>query len=433
MNQEEQQFESLFDAALHAARERGEPDWRMAQRQASFAQFVEQGLPTPRSEDWKYTNLKSITDAAFVLPPSSGDDGSGLLTDTEEDEIRITIVNGSRCREESLVSPEEGVEVHTFQEALNNGVGGELRQVMERELAGDDTPFASLNRAIGQQGVWIRVADDVQLKKRIHVLFLTTGSVGNAFVAPRVIISIGRSSEARIVQSHIGSPGTVSLTCAVSDLHVSDNARVRFSKVQSEAPEAFHYGMVRTHQCADSTLTLFDFSRGAKLARNDLYAGLAGEGAELTMNGLYTVRDKQHVDNHTAVDHLVPNCVSRQLYKGILADSARAVFNGRVIVRPHAEKTDGFQMNQNLLLSRSARVDTKPQLEIQNDDVRCTHGATIGQVDDDQRFYLMSRGIEKDEATNMLSRGFAADVLYTLSDRRLQDSLHGLLDGYFSS
>jgi Fe-S cluster assembly protein SufD len=273
----------------------------------------------------------------------------------------------------------------------------------------------------------------VKLNKRIHILFLTTGSVANAFIAPRVLVSVGRSSEVCVVQSHIGSPGTASFTCAVSDLHVSDNAHVNFNKVQSEAPEAFHYSLLRTHQCADSHLSLFDFSRGALLSRNEVYVDLAGEGAHVQLNGLYAVRDKQHVDHHTVVDHLVPRCVSRQIYKGILDDSAHAVFNGRVIVRPHAIKTDGFQMNQNLLLSRSAKVDTKPQLEIQNDDVKCTHGATIGQIDEDQQFYLMSRGIEKDEATDMLTRGFVEDILYTVPDKRLQDSLRGLLDGFFTS
>jgi Fe-S cluster assembly protein SufD len=430
---ETQPFEALFDAAILAAQERSEPEWRIVQRKDAFAQFLEQGLPTPRHEDWKYTNLKSLADAEFSLPPAGTVDESSLLSDADADEIRVTFVNGSPCPDQALAAVGEGVEIRTFQDAMNNGVGSEFRKLLDRERIGDSTALACLNRAIGHEGVWIRVGDNVKLDKRIHILFLTTGSVENVFVAPRVLVSVGRSSEARILQSHIGSPGSASFTCAVSDLHVSDNAHVRFNKVQSEATEAFHYGFLRTHQCADSHLTLFEFSRGARLARSDLYAGLAGEGAQIELNGLYAVRDKQHVDHHTAVDHLVPRCISRQTYKGILAESAHAVFNGRIIVRPHAVQTDGFQMNQNLLLSRSAKVDTKPQLEIQNDDVKCTHGATIGQIDDDQRFYLMSRGIEKDEATKMLSRGFAEDVLYSLHDKRLQASLHVLLDGFFST
>ena len=428
------QFDLLFDAALQAAQERSEPKWRVDQRKDAFSLFAEQGLPTPRSEAWKYTNLKPLADAEFSLPPpQSADDGSSMLSDADDNEIRITIVDGAHAPDQSSTSKYEGVDIQTFQDALSNGAGDELRKLLERKLLDDETPLVCLNRAIGHNGVWIRVADNVQVDKRIHILFLTTGSVENAFVAPRIFVSVGRSSEVRIVQSHIGSPGTASFTCAVSDLHVSDNAQVGFSKIQSEAPAAFHYGLLRTHQCADSRLSLFDFSRGARLARNDVYVGLAGEGAQVQLNGLYAVRDKQHVDHHTAVDHLVPRCISRQTYKGILDESAHAVFNGRVIVRPHAVQTDGFQMNQNLLLSRSAKVDTKPQLEIQNDDVKCTHGATIGQIDDGQRFYLMSRGIEKDEATNMLSRAFVEEVLFSLPDRRLQDSLRGLLDSFFNS
>ena len=429
-----QHFSSLFETALKKCREGGEPDWRTELRETAFSRFLDIGFPTVRQEDWKYTNVAPFTSAEFTLPqPETLPDVSSLIGEHREDEIEFIYVDGVLSREHSTSSSTPGLELTLFRDAVANGEGKRLQSRLESSAFGNSDAFPSLNQAFGSEGVWVKIDDKAVIEKRVHILFLATGTVPNALLTPRVIVDAGRSSQAFLVQSHIGGPGANSFTSAVTDIYAAENARLTYCKIQSEAPDAFHYGLIRSSQMADSHVMHFDFSRGGRLARNELYAGLEGEGAEVHLNGLYAVKDKQHIDNHTTVDHRLPRCFSRQRYKGILADSGRAVFNGAVIVQPGAVKTDGVQLNQNLLLSRDAKVNTKPQLEIQNDDVKCTHGATIGQIDGDQLFYAMSRGVNKDEAIAMLSRGFVEDILYMLGNKPLQESLHGLLDSYFAN
>jgi len=429
-----QHFSSLFETALQKGRENGEPDWRTHQRETAFSRFRDIGFPTVRQEHWKYTNVAPITSTEFVLPqPAPLPDVSSLIGEHREDEIEFIFVDGALSREHSTAKAAAGLELTLFKDAMANGEGELLKSRLESSAFGKSDAFPSLNQAFGSEGVWVKIADNAVIEKRVHILFLTTGTVPNALLAPRVIVDAGRSSQAFLVQSHIGGPGASSFTSAVTDIRVAENAKLTYCKIQSEAPDAFHYGLIRSSQMADSHVMHFDFSRGGRLARNELYAGLDGQGAEVHLNGLYAVKDKQHIDNHTTVDHRVPRCYSRQRYKGILDDSGRAVFNGAVVVQPGAVNTDGVQLNQNLLLSRDAKVNTKPQLEIQNDDVKCTHGATIGQIDEDQLFYAMSRGVNKDEAIAVLSRGFVEDVLFLLGNKPLQESLHGLLDSYFAN
>lgn len=429
-----QHLSSLFETVLHEARERGDPAWRTQQRETAFARFLDIGFPTVRQESWKYTNVAPMTATEFVLPqPAPLPDVSSLIGEHREDEIEFVFVDGVMSREHSTSTATPGLELTLFRDAMANGDGEQLRNRLEGSAFGNTDAFPSLNQAFGSEGVWIKIADNAVIEKRVHILFLATGAVPNALLAPRVLVDAGRSSQAYLVQSHIGSPGAGSFTSAVTDIRAAENANLSYCKIQSESADAFHYGLIRSSQMADSHVTHFDFSRGSRLARNELHASLDGEGAEVHLNGLYAVKDKQHIDNHTTVDHRAPRCYSRQRYKGILDDAGHAVFNGAVIVQPGAVKTDGVQLNQNLLLSRDAKIDTKPQLEIQNDDVKCTHGATIGQINDDQLFYAMSRGINQDDAISMLSRGFVEDVLYLLGDKSLQESLHGLLDLYFSN
>ena len=413
-------FEALFDDALATARQQDEPAWMLDRRQQAFARLKHDGFPTIRHEEWKYTNLRSLLEHEFSLaqgPLPAGRVGG----ERRDDEAEIIFIDGVFAPEQSRREGLDGVDVTSFQNALSNGGARDLQDRLEGIQVPDGDPFALLNQAFCSGGVVIRIAEGVVVAKRLQLLFLTTGMVPNILVTPRVFIDVGVSSTARLTQSHTGHPDATSLTAAVTDIHVSANASLSFSKIQSEGPAAYHMGTVRSTQAADSHLSLFDFSAGGRMARNNLTATLDGEGAEVHMNGLYAVRGKQHVDNHTTIDHRKPRCVSRQTYKGILDERAHAVFNGKVFVRAGAKLTDGYQLNRNLLLSRSAKVDTKPQLEIDNDDVKCSHGATIGQIDEDQLFYLLSRGIGKDEAIAMLSRGFVEDVLYLIKDKSCMD------------
>ncbi|MCE9615756.1 MAG: Fe-S cluster assembly protein SufD [Lentisphaerae bacterium] len=425
-------YAGLLAAVLRDGAGRGEPEWLATRRHGAFDRLRAMGFPTTRAEDWKYTNIRSLLDATFTLPRREPvPEVKSLIPHHLEDENELIFVDGCYAPEHSRFEPESGLHVVSLEDGLRNGDGEALRQRLAESLPGDDSPFVCLNAALSGCGVYVRVDRGVTVSKRIHLLFLTTGLQPGVMVSPRVVVDVGAGAQVRLAQSHIGRSGAAAFTNVVTDLHVGDNANVFYTKVQSEAPEAYHCSFVRSRQAASSVVTLLDFTIGAKLARNDLYAGLDGEGAELHLDGLYAVRGRQLVDHHTTVDHRVPRGLSRQIYKGILNDSARVVFNGKVLVRPGAKLTDGYQINQNLLLSRSATVNTKPQLEIANDDVKCTHGATIGQINEDQVFYLQSRGIAKDAAVAMLSRAFVEDVLFLVHDKPLQESLRALLATYF--
>ena len=426
-----QHYTDLLSTVLAASARRGEPGWRGEQRQAAFARLQESGFPTQRSEEWKYTNLRPLLGAVFTVPRGeSAPDVRHLLPRRLEDESEIIFIDGRLAPEHSRYDRIAGLHVTTLDAGLCNGEQARLRARLAPQ-PGDDGPFVALNRAMSDCGVHIRIERGAVIASRVHLLFLTTGLQPQVMVSPRVLIDIEPQAEVRFVQSHTGHPGAASFTNVVTDIDVGEGAQVLHIKVQTEAPDTFHCSTLRCRQAAHSVVRLFDLSLGGKLARNDVVAGIDGEGAELHLDGLYALKGRQHVDHHTTIDHRVPRGTSRQVYKGILDDQARVVFNGKVLVRPGAKLTDGYQINQNLLLSRGATVNTKPQLEIENDDVKCTHGATIGQLDDAQRFYVQSRGISPADAEAMLARGFVEDVLYRIQDKALQVNLRSLLDGYF--
>ncbi len=427
-----QNFDVLFEDALGFASGRGEPDWLLAARQGAFDRFRGSGFPTTRSENWKYTSLRPVEDAAYELPvPSASQLPASSLPQPREDELLIVFINGVLSIEQSAFGTHEGVKIQPLFDALGNGEGDGLRSLLTRIPENADDVFSNLNMAFLSNGVFIRISAEARVPRRIHILSMLTVGDRRIFSAPRVVVHAETNSEATIVQSTIGPPLAPGLTCIATDITVEDGARLFYGKIQSEGSEAFHFSHMRTVQGRDTDLTLFDFSMGARLARNDVMARIEGEGSEVSMNGVYAVRQNQHLDNHTAVDHAVPRCISRQTYKGILSDRARAVFDGRIIVREGACLTDALQMNKNLLLSKTARVDTKPQLEISNDDVKCTHGATIGQLEEDELFYLQSRGIGPDNAVAMLSRGFVEDVIFTIKDDVVRESLRDVLSTYF--
>lgn len=423
----------LIAQALAEGVRRGEPSWMEARRREAFAHLQRTGFPTKRVESWKYTSVHELVETRFALPqPTAVADVRHLLPRRLEDECEIIFVDGRLAPEHSRLDPLAGVVVSEWDAGLRNGLGDRLRGHLCGAWPEDEAPFVALNRALSTGGVYIRVERGAVVSKRLHILFLNTGQQPRMVVAPRVVIEVEPQADVRIVQSHTGHPGSVSFTDAVTDLVVGAEARVAFTKVQAEAPDAFHYGAVRARLARGSRASLFDFTVGGKLARHDVYAQLDGEGAEVHLDGLSALKDRQHADHHTCVDHAAPRGTSRQVYKSILDGSARLVFNGRVVVRPGSSLTDGYQLNRHLLLSRSAVVNTKPELEIANDDVKCSHGASIGQIDDTQLFYLQSRGLDPVEAQAMLSRGFVEDVLYRIADKPLQDNLRALLGGFFA-
>jgi len=272
------------------------------------------------------------------------------------------------------------------------------------------TVFADLNEALFEDVVVIDVAPKAIVTEPIHVLsFVTAGTPSMVF--PRLIVRAGESAQVSIVESFAGVEGGVSLTSAVTHFALGPNAVVDHTKLQRETASAFHLATLTAHLDRSSTLTSRALTMGGRIARNDIVVTLDGEGAECTLHGLYVAGGESLVDTHTTIDHAKPHCPSHEIYKGILAGHARAVFNGKIIVRPDAQKTDAKQTNKALLLTDDAQVNTKPQLEIFADDVKCTHGAAIGQLDDDQLFYLRARGIAEPDAKHMLIEAFAGQVL----------------------
>jgi Fe-S cluster assembly protein SufD len=288
-------------------------------------------------------------------------------------------------------------------------------------------PFAALHDAFVEDGAVVRLPRGDRLGNPLHLVFVSTGGDAPRVQHPRVIIDAGEGSEAVILQDHVSIGEGARLTNSVTQVRLGANAKIDLVLLQRESDDTFHVSQCRSVQERDSRLACHTVSLGGALVRNDLAARLSGEGAECTLRGLYVGHGDQVIDNHTWVDHAVPHCRSDELYKGVLGGASRGVFRGRVIVRPGAQKTDAVQSNPNLLLSDRAEVDTKPQLEIYADDVKCSHGSTIGQLSADALFYLRSRGIEQDAARDMLTAAFAASILEALPLPGLADALGDLL------
>jgi Fe-S cluster assembly protein SufD len=275
----------------------------------------------------------------------------------------------------------------------------------------DAQPFVALNTALMEDGAFVRIARGVVAEEPIHLLFLTVAEEGPLVTYPRNLILADENSQATIVETYAALDGGVYFNNVVTEIIAAENAVLDHYKIQQESEGAFHIATQQVQQDRDSNFTSHSISLGGALVRNDINAVLNGTGIESTVNGLYLASGRQHVDNHTAIDHAKPHCNSHELYKGILDGHATGVFNGKIFVRPDAQKTDAKQTNQNLLLSADATINTKPQLEIFADDVRCTHGATVGQLDADAIFYLRSRGLGLEEARGLLTYAFASDIL----------------------
>ncbi len=355
------------------------PEWLRTARAAAFGRFLEQGFPTTKDEEWKFTNVAPIAQTEWRATPA-----------------RVTLLNQSLP---------EGVTISTLQEAWAS------QPPHEGPSLKSDHPFVLLNTAFFEDGLFIHIAPKAIVTEPIHIVCVAEPGATPAMVAPRIFVVVGEQAQVSIVERYEGREGQPVLTTAVTEFLVGPGAVVDHVKVQQEASSTFHLASTFVHLHRASTFTSHAITFGGRIARNDISATLAGEGAECTLNGLYVADGDTLVDTHTTIDHAQPHCPSHEVYKGILAGNAKGVFNGKIIVRPDAQKTDAKQTNKALLLSGDATINTKPQLEIFADDVKCTHGATVGQLDDDQMFYLRARGIALADARNILIHAFASDVL----------------------
>jgi Fe-S cluster assembly protein SufD len=410
------------------------PEWLRTARSAAFARFMERGYPTTKEEEWKFTNVAPIAATEFRRVGGSDREHQAALRENLEPflfgeafKFQAVVINGRFSSElSSLENLPEGVTISGLAEAMRE------QPPLEGPSLESDHPFVLLNTAFCEGGVFIHIAPKTVLADPIHVLFVSAPGSTPALVAPRLFVVVGEQSQSSIIENYVGIGDSAVLTTAVTEVMLGPGAVVDHVKVQRETAAAFHMASLFAHLHRASTFTSQAITFGGRIARNDITATLAGEGAECTLNGLYVADGDTLVDTHTTIDHAMPHCPSHEVYKGILAGRAKAVFNGKIIVRPDAQKTDAKQTNKALLLSGDASINTKPQLEIFADDVKCTHGAAIGQLDPDQLFYLRARGIGEEDARNMLIHAFASDVLNGIKhqgvrvrlERALVEKLH---------
>jgi len=392
----------------------GAPAWLKELRDGGIARFGELGFPTTKQEAWRFTSVAALTETPFDLahPASRIPQLAEIQPFLLGDGPRLVFVNGFLAR--SLSTPvSDGVRLDGLAQALVD-TPDLVRQHLGK-YAGFDRPFAALNTAFVRDGAFVRVPAKVAIEEPIQLLFIATpptAADGARLVAhPRNLIVLEREARATVVETYAALGDGVYWTNAVTEVVAGDGARGDCYRIQRESDRAYHVAVTDVHQGRDSTVNVHAVAFGAALARHDLRGTLAGPGGYLILNGLYVLAGEQHADHHTAIDHAAPHCESHEYFNGVLDGRSRGVFNGRIIVRPGAQKTDSKQTNNNLLLSGDAHADSQPQLEIYADDVKCTHGSTVGPLDPKALFYLRSRGLGEVEARRLMTYGFAAEIL----------------------
>lgn len=406
-----------------------DPEWLTPLRRDAIERFP--GFPTTRDEEWKYTSLRELTKHDFtpVVTPELGGATPETLAHLAYEglEHRLVFVNGHYAPDLSHTTTlPDGVIVCSLGEALEQHA--DLVQGALADSASLEHPFGLLNVAFALDGLFVHVPRGKVLETPIHLLHVASAMSTPLVASPRHVIALGETAQATLVEQYVGLSEHPYLVNARTEIRLAQSAHLTHYRVQQEHDVAgFHISTVEVHQVRDSVYRNVAFNLGGKLIRNDLATRIDGSGVESHFNGLYLARDNQLLDNHTSIDHAQPHSNSWELYKGILDGSATAIFNGKVFVRQIAQKTDAKQSNMNLLLSDTATINTKPQLEIWADDVRCTHGATVGHLDDDKIFYLQARGISLSEAREMLLLGFAGEIIEMVQIESLRESLQAEL------
>jgi Fe-S cluster assembly protein SufD len=435
-------------ASRFHARDTAAPAWLRRVRAEGLAHLERQGLPTPRDEAWKYTNLAPLVEGRFLpfgearragglgpamegtfIPPATSVGAGDLSTVVERLGLpgpRLVFVDGRLVPElSSLAGLPRGLTLKPLRDALRED-GEALEALLGQRAQASEHAFTALNAALLEEGALLRLAPGTLSEVPVQLLFLTRGDAP-VLASPRILVVAGESSEATLVETYAGLGAGATFTNAVTEVTLGDNASLHHYKLQAESDTAVHVGGLHVRQGRDSRFASHAFSFGGALSRNEVHAAFAGEGGDATLNGLYVGRGTQHLDNRTALDHAVPRCTSRELYKGVLDDRARGTFHGLIRVRPDAQRTDSRQQNRNLLLSESAQADARPQLEILADDVKCAHGAAVGRLDAQALFYLRSRGIPQAEAERLLTQAFAREVVEAVPAGPVRERVEGLL------
>ena len=397
-------------------------------RETGMDRFATLGFPTTKQEEWRLTSVAAIAETRFTLPhaPRSGAPSAKEIRGHEVCEAGrhlLVFVNGRFSGALSSVKGlPEGVIVGSLADVMRTH-SDLVRAQLGRHATGEGRPFTALNTAFLSDGGFVYVPAGVHMPEPVQFLYLTVPGSQPIVSHPRSLVVAERTARCAVVESYACFGDGVYLTNAVTEIVAGDGARVDCYRVQRESLQAYHVGTTATRQGRDSTVHVHPVTFGAALARHDINVVLDGENGLALLNGLYVLGGRQHADHHTTIDHAKPHCESHEYFNGVLDEQSHGVFNGRIIVRPGAQRTDSKQTNNNLALSEEARADSQPQLEIYADDVKCTHGATLGPIDEQAMFYLKSRGVPAAQARSLLTYGFGAEIIERMGIAPLQAQL----------
>jgi Fe-S cluster assembly protein SufD len=407
-------------------------------RKEAVSKFDELDFPTTRNEEWKYTNVLPMLGNNFV---NSSPEKINTVLKINDDILKLVeslnaeflvFINGYFSENLSKIcSNADGIVIDNLANALikhTDKVNKHLAQYAE-----NDNGFTALNTAFTQDGAFIQVSKNKIIDRPVFILHLSGDEKENLIINPRNLIVAEPNSQVTIIECYQGINSKPYFNNNVTEVISEENAHVEYYKIQTEDYNSYHISKTQVQLERNGNFVHNQISFGGALVRNDINSVMNGEGCEVHYNGLYLVTDEQHVDNHTLMDHAKPNCFSNELYKGILAGKSRGVFNGKVIVRPDAQKTNAYQSNKNIILSDEALMNTKPQLEIFADDVKCSHGATVGQLEEEQVFYLRSRGIDEKKSRSILIHAFAGDVIELIKEEPLKEYVHKIVFDHMHS
>ncbi|MBN1408614.1 MAG: Fe-S cluster assembly protein SufD [Calditrichaceae bacterium] len=401
-------------------------------RKTAFNHLLEKGFPTKREEEWRFTDISPIIQESFILAEENN-----IKEFKQSDIIQLmfkdwagpllVFINGNYAEHLSDINTAQaGLTIDTMLSLLKKDQKSLLDTFTEFKTYNENV-FSALNTAFIKDGSIIKLEKNVIADKPIHLLYISTKQEKPQLINPRNLIYLSDNSQAVIIESHVNLTDGQYFNNPVTEIRIAENARCNHIRIQDESSEAFHIGSIFVDQKQNSHYFSTSLMFGGKIARNNIYTNLDGEGIETILNGLYMGHDDQLIDNHTFINHAKPHCESHELYQGILTDNAKGVFSGKIMVRPDAQKTDAKQSNNCLLLSNEARINSKPQLEIYADDVRCTHGATVGQLNQDAIFYLRSRGITWQRAKNILTYAFAEQVVEGIGIDSVRDYVNDII------
>ena len=408
-----------------------DPAWLLSARKAGISTFTELGYPTTADEDWRFTNVTPVTQLPFK--PSLGA-ANAITAKTLEGKafmgqatIKLVFVDGHYQPALSKLAPlPAGVVVQNLAEAIRSGHPS-VQAHLAHYLRGESNAFAALNTAFFRDGLFVHVPDNVTVETPIHLLHYTSSTEAGAVAHLRNLIHVGKNAKATVIESFHGAEGGRYLTNQATEIVADQDAFVEHIKFQDEPETAYHLGSFHANIGKGAKVYAHSIALGAAISRNSIRTLFSGPRVDCILNGLYATRGQQIADHYMVVEHAQPHCNSHEYFNGILADKSRGVFHGRILVRPIAQKTDAKQTNKNLLLSDDATANSKPQLEIYADDVKCTHGATIGQLNDESIFYLRARGISLDKARRMLMKAFAGEIIERVQNFALREELDAII------